>query len=306
MEFKNVEHVNPNELILNDEKFNILGTPKNYDELYNSIRQENILTPLLINESNIVISGNLRLIIALDLCLETVPVIYVNIHESDMVTILNTDINREKLLSEKLKIYFRLRIKYPIKKGVRTDINEKQKKDKKEFDELNPLTEHTEKGIKSMLKHSTPDQIINTAQKCEQECKNVKLPMVTEKLTSKLNQNDIGVNSKMESSIDYEQVFKNEGLKEFVNQVNENGGSIFVTNVVSSKDWKLINIMKNVGLILLTFKQITNNNYTYHFIFMKSSNPPLKHLDLFRNMTVVKSPTDISNISIEVNHRLAS
>ena len=55
----------------------------------------------------------------------------------------------------------------------------------------------------------------------------------------------------MESSIDYEHVFKHEGLKEFVNQVNENGGSIFVTNVGSSKDWKLINSMKKVGLIAI-------------------------------------------------------
>jgi hypothetical protein len=306
MEFKNVKHVNPNELILNDEKFNILGTPKNYDELYNSIRQENILTPLLINESNIVISGNLRLIIALDLCLETVPVIYVNIHESDMVTILNTDINREKLLSEKLKIYFMLRKKYPIKKGVRTDLNKKQYEDKKEIEKLNPLKEHTEKGVRSMLKFSTPDQIIDSAQECERECENVKLPMVTKKLTSKLNQNDNGVNPKMESSIDYEKVFKNEGLREFVNQVNENGGAIFVTNVGSSKDWKLIQNMKKVGLILYTLKQITNNCYTYHFIFMKSSNPPVKHLDLHRNMTIVKSPSEISIISIDLNHRLAS
>jgi hypothetical protein len=306
MEFKNVEHVNPNELIINDEKFNILGTPKNYDELYNSIGQEGILTPLLINESNIVISGNIRLMIALDLCLESVPVIYVSIHESDMVTILNTDINREKSLSEKLKIYFMLREKYPIKKGGRTDINEKQNKDKKEFEKLNPLTEHTEKGVKSMLKYSTPGQIIDTAQKCERECKNVKLPMVTKKLTSKLNQNDIGVNSKMESSIDYEHVFKNEGLKEFVNQVNENGGSIFVTNVGSSKDWKLINNMKKVGLILYTFNQITNNSYTYHFVFMKSSNPPVKHLDLSINMRVVKYLTDISNEGIDMNYRIAS
>ena len=110
----------------------------------------------------------------------------------------------------------------------------------------------------------------------------------------------------MESSIDYEHVFKHEGLKEFVNQVNENGGSIFVTNVGSSKDWKLIQNMKKVGLILYTLKQITNNCYTYHFIFMKSSNPPVKHLDLHRNMTIVKSPSEISIISIDLNHRLAS
>jgi hypothetical protein len=129
--------------------------------------------------------------------------------------------------------------------------------------------------------------------------------MVTEKLTSKLNQNDIGVNSKMESSIDYEQVFKNEGLKEFVNQVNENGGSIFVTNVGSSKDWKLIHNMKKVGLILYTYKQIINNCYTYHFVFMKSSNPPVKHLDLSINMRVVKYLTDIANGGIDMNCRIA-
>jgi hypothetical protein len=306
MEFKNVEHVNPNELILNDEKFNILGTPKNYDELYNSIGQEGILTPLLINQSNIVISGNIRLIIALDLCLKSVPVIYVNIHESDMVTILNTDINREKSLSEKLTIYFMLKEKSRIYKGVRTDIDEDLKKEKQIFQELNPLTEHGVKCTHEILKEFSESQIVEATKECENDYKNVKFTDVSRKLRGKLHKNSEEINPKMESSIEYEQVIKNERLKEFVKEVNENGGSIFVTNVVSSKDWKLINKMKNVGLILLTFKQITNNNYTYHFIFYKSSNPPLKHLDLFRNMTVVKSPTDISNICIDFNFRLAS
>jgi hypothetical protein len=306
MEFKNVEHVNPNELIFNDEKFNILGTPKNYDELYNSIGQEGILTPLLINESNVVISGNIRLMIALELNLELVPVNYVNIHESDMVKILSTDIYREKSLSEQLTIYFMLKEKSRISKGVRTDIDEDLKKEKQKFQELVPLTEHGVKCTHEMKKEYSESQIVEATKECEKECKNVKFTDVSRKLRSKFHKNSDEINPKMESSIEYEHVIKNERLKEFVKEVNENGGSIFVTNVVSSKDWKLINIMKNVGLILLTFKQITNNNYTYHFIFMKSSNPPLKHLDLFRNMTVVKSPTDISNISIEVNHRLAS
>jgi len=306
MEFKNVKHVNPNELILNAEKFNILGIPKNYDELYNSIRQKDILTPLLINESNIVISGNLRLMIALDLCLETVPVIYVNIHQSDMVTILNTDFNREKSLSEKLKIYFMLRKKYPIKKGVRTDLNKKQYEDKKEIEKLNPLTEHGVKCTHEILKEFSPSQVLEAAKECEKERENVKFPDIHRKLRSKIHENIDGINSKMESSIDYEYVFKHEGLKEFVNQVNENGGSIFVTNVGSSKDWKLIQNMKKVGLILYTFKQITNNCYTYHFIFMKSSNPPVKHLDLSINMRVLKSRTDISNEGIDMNYRIAS
>lgn len=305
MEFKNVKHVNPNELILNDEKFNILGIPKNYDELYNSIRQENILTPLLINESNIVISGNLRLMIALDLCLETVPVIYVNIHQSDMVTILNTDFNREKSLSEKLTIYFILKEKSRISQGVRPDIDEDLKKEKQKLLELNPLTEHGVKCTHEILKEFSPSQVLEAAKECEKERENVKFPDIYRKLRSKIHENIDGINSKMESSIDYEQVFKHEGLKEFVNQVNENGGSIFVTNVGSSKDWKLIHNMKKAGLILYTFQQITNNCYTYHFVFMKSSNPPVKHLDLSINMRVVKYLTDIANGGIDMNCRIA-
>jgi hypothetical protein len=223
-----------------------------------------------------------------------------------MVTILNTDINREKLLSEKLTIYFILKEKSRISQGVRPDIDEDLKKEKQKLLELNQLTEHGVKCTHEILKEFSPSQVLEAAKECEKERENVKFPDILRKLRSKIHENIDGVNSKMESSIDYEQVFKNEGLKEFVNQVNENGGSIFVTNVGSSKDWKLIQNMKKVGLILYTLKQITNNCYTYHFIFMKSSNPPVKHLDLYRNMTVVKSPSEISIISIDLNHRLAS
>jgi len=288
--FKNTQLIDPKKLILNDEKFSILGKCKNYEELYESIKNEGVLTPLLVNESNVVISGNLRLCIALELNLTLVPITYTNVEESDIVKMLHTDIYREKTMTEKLMIYFVLKEKYQIPRGGRTDLNQELKEKKKLFDDFNPFSVHQTKTINGYLEDYTPEQIKDSFQKIEGNGTVVKIPMVTKDLKNK--QSEVS-NYKEEThptpkpvfnlhnylTIDYEKIFKLENLRTEVSHIQMIGGSVFISNVPTDKDWKLIKQMKMIGLILYTFKCISIDNYTYHFVFVKSEVPPVKQLE---------------------------
>jgi hypothetical protein len=294
--FESTKLVNPNELLVNDEKLTILGRSKNYSEIYDSIEKQGIITPLLVNKSNYVISGNLRLIIALELNMDSIPVNYVNIDESDMVTILNTDITREKTLKEKLIMYFILRDKYHITQGCRTDLDSDKKEQKTEFDKNQPLTVNDKRILKRLREIYTEDEILNAIDDVKLSGKKVSLFNVEKYLKDKKSkiQTDNG-NKKSDESKDSEvldtntnKIFKKElgltleynksldkaTLKQEVNKLRINGGSLFITKVPRDRDWSLNRKMLGVGMMLYTFRQTSQTMYTYHFIFMKSNTPP--------------------------------
>lgn len=288
--FKNTQLIDPKSLILNDEKFSILGKCKNYDELYESIKNEGILTPLLVNESNVVISGNLRLCIALELNLKMVPITYTNIEESNIIKMLHTDIYREKTMTEKLMIYFILKEKYQIPRGGRTDLNEELKQKKKLFDEFNPFSVHQTKTINGYLEDYTPGQIKDSFQEIEDTGKVIKIPMVTNYLKEKHSIVPKDIEEKYTTpkpvfnlndhlTIDYEKIFKLENFITEVSHIQMIGGSVFISNVPKDKDWKLIKEMKTIGLILYTFKCVSIDNFTYQFVFSKSDKPPVKQIE---------------------------
>ena len=288
--FKNTQYIDPKKLILNVEKFSVLGKCKNYEELYKSIENEGIITPLLVNESNTVISGNLRLCIALELNLKMVPITYTNIEESNIIKMLHTDIYREKTMTEKLMIYFFLKEKYQIPRGGRTDLNQELKVKKKLFDEFNPFSVHQTKTINGYLEDYTPGQIKDSFQEIEDTGKVIKIPMVTNYLKEKHSIVPKDIEEKYPTpkpvfnlndhlTIDYGNIFKLENLKDEVSHIQVIGGSVFISNVPKDKDWKLIKEMKTIGLILYTFKCVSIDNYTYHFVFVKSEVPPVKQLE---------------------------
>ncbi len=299
--FEKTKYINPNNLSINKEKFTILGRSKNYGEMCDSIRNQGILTPLLVNKSNTVISGNLRLIIALELNMKLVPVNYVNIDESNMVTLLHTDVTREKTLSEKLNMYFILREKYEITQGSRTDRNEKKKEQKKEFDEKQPLSEYEEKIIKKLSKSYSREEIIYVIKELEISGEKVKLSTVVKKLNEKKSNNQpdnengqTGISNetenlednekdvfkkKLELTINYYLLFDLNNLKEEVSELNVDGGSVFITNVDKDRDWKLNKKMFEVGMMLYTFKETAQNTFIYHFIFTKSNTTPMKQIE---------------------------
>ncbi len=285
--FKDTQFIDPKKLKLNVEKFEILGKCKNYDELYESIKKEGIITPLLVNESNDVISGNLRLCIALELNLKAVPITYTDVEKSDIFKMLHTDIYREKTMTEKLMIYFILKEKYQIPKGGRTDLNQKLKEKKKFFDEFNPFSVHQTKTINNFCEDYSPEQVKEVSQELYQTEKVVKLPLLKKILEEKYPKDKKEADTTQKPvfnindhiTFDYKQIFKLESLRTVVNHLQVKGGSVFITNVSTDEDWNLIKEMKKTGLILYTFKCISIDNYTYHFVFIKSDVPPVKQLE---------------------------
>lgn len=298
--FETTKFVNPNELIINDEKFKNLGKSKNYGEIYDSIDKQGVITPLLVNKSNYVISGNLRLLIALELNMESIPVNFVNIDETDMVTILNTDVTREKTLKEKLIMYFILRDKCHITQGCRTDRNPEKKEQKREFDKKQPLTVNDKRILKRLQNHLTKNEIIDAIDDINLSGKKVSLYNVEKSLneTKSKNQIDDGnkksddqnqsenketkksVRKKLGLTIVYNKSIESTTLKQQINNLNNNGGSLFLTNVPRDRDWRLNRKMLEVGMMLYTIKQTSQSMYTYHFIFLKSNTPPSKQIEV--------------------------
>jgi hypothetical protein len=93
-----------NSLVMNEIAQKIYSTPKNYELIRQSIIDNGIIQPLLVNEEdNMIISGNLRYSIAKKLKMTYVPVVKVKIGEgqniNDLLILSNTQ--REKSLLDK-------------------------------------------------------------------------------------------------------------------------------------------------------------------------------------------------------------
>ena len=131
-----ITQVNPSILIPNKTKIDIYQRPENYDEIKLNIEKNGILEPLLVNKNtNVLISGNLRLQIAIELGLELIPVIFQTVNEQEMdVKSISTNQQRVKSYSDILKEIEFFEKQYPIKKGQRTDLNPELKIIKEERD----------------------------------------------------------------------------------------------------------------------------------------------------------------------------
>lgn len=117
--------VAPSILIPNKTKLEIYQEPANYEEIKSNILEHGILEPLLVNkETNVIISGNLRLQIALELDLKEVPVVFKEVKEKEMdVKAISTNQQRVKSYYDILKEIEFYEQHYRIRKGQRTDLN---------------------------------------------------------------------------------------------------------------------------------------------------------------------------------------
>ena len=123
-----VKWVNPFELKQSKEVANLYSLPENYEIIKENISKVGILTPLSVIEG-VVVSGNLRLRIAVELGQMLVPVIYLpkqNISAKLMA--VSYAQQRIKKYSEILEEYEILEAEYPVGKGCRTDLNPELKK----------------------------------------------------------------------------------------------------------------------------------------------------------------------------------
>lgn len=127
-----------------------LDKPTNYDDIKNSIKSYGIIEDLLVDpNTNVVISGNIRLRIALELGIKKVPVIYRKYDTKSIATIsINSNQQRQKSLIELSNELDYLNEFYPIGQGARPDKDE-DKRINKEIREK-ALNGHTKDKIEKL------------------------------------------------------------------------------------------------------------------------------------------------------------
>ena len=130
-----VEYVKPETIFRNEELGKVYNLPENYPAIRENIKELGIITPLIVNSNNLVIvSGNLRHAICIELGIPLIPVFFVDIQDDLQLVSLSSNLHREKTTMEKyneMKLYKSL---FSIKKGQRTDLNPDLQKLKEERD----------------------------------------------------------------------------------------------------------------------------------------------------------------------------
>ena len=133
--FSGVEFVTPQSINRNVELGKIYNLPENYLAIRENIKELGIITPLIVNSNNmIIVSGNLRHAICIELGIPLIPVYFVDIEDDLQLVSLSSNLHREKSAMEKyreMKLYKTL---FGIKKGDRTDLNSDLQKLKEERD----------------------------------------------------------------------------------------------------------------------------------------------------------------------------
>ena len=134
-------NVDPTTLIENQVVTEIYTVTENYQSILENIKAMGVLEPLLVDENNVVISGNLRRQIAIELGIKSVPVIVrynggLDTNALKLKAVSHAQ-QRIKTYSQLLKEYEILKELYPVKKGERTDKDPAKKANKEKRDSLN-------------------------------------------------------------------------------------------------------------------------------------------------------------------------
>jgi hypothetical protein len=134
-------YLDPKTLIINEKINAIYGTPPNYDDIRDNIKAFGIIQPIIVNRSTLeVISGNLRLKVALELGKTEVPVVYC---ELEMVQLMNyafsSNVQREKSLFDKYNEMKFIESYFKVSQGSRTDLNPQLMEESELKKQLNSL-----------------------------------------------------------------------------------------------------------------------------------------------------------------------
>jgi DNA modification methylase len=131
-----VSWVNPTTLQTNTVAASLYSIPENYETIKENIRIKGILEPLIVS-GDVIVSGNLRHRIALELGIDLVPVIFTDESEpNDEMTIVSHAQQRIKSFQEVLAEYEILEKAYKPGQGCRTDKDEVKRKHKKILEEF--------------------------------------------------------------------------------------------------------------------------------------------------------------------------
>lgn len=132
-----VVYLDPNLLTLNQLGVNTYSTPQNYNEIKENILQLGVIQPILVNKNYQVISGNLRVQIALELGIEEVPVVFIDITEQEMdMVFISTNFQREKSIMDKYHEHQLINKIFSVVQGSRTDLNPQLKEEKEKKDQM--------------------------------------------------------------------------------------------------------------------------------------------------------------------------
>ena len=117
--------IDPNLLIPNHEIEEIYGTPKNYEDIKINIQSFGIIQPIIVNKSTYeVLSGNLRLKVALELNLKEVPILFCELDTATLMRLaISTNVHREKTLLNMYNELVFIDSFFNISKGSRTDLD---------------------------------------------------------------------------------------------------------------------------------------------------------------------------------------
>lgn len=153
--------VDPNQLKENEVSKKLYSIPENYDMMKENIRQFGILEPLIVTD-DVVESGNLRLQIAKELGLESVPVIYQAKKDikAEILAVSHGQ-QRVKKYSEILAEYEILDAEFPVGKGCRTDLDPSKKNnaEKKKALNISKAKLNNLRNIKALAKELYSDNI---------------------------------------------------------------------------------------------------------------------------------------------------
>jgi hypothetical protein len=272
---KTVIYLSPSDLKSNDDKRTILSsTPKNYENIKSNIEKYGIIEPLIVDkETYIVISGNVRLKISIELGLSEVPVIFSD-KPFDMVMSLSTDITREKTLKEKYLIHEFMVKQLQIKQGQRSDLFPEKKENLKIIEENSPLTKSLVNKYNRLKKHYGEEKAKEILEKIEKGLTTFNQEM--EKLKDRSSRPVKKDNDRFEiPHFNVEKVVKLNSLfdddsKDKINQLTKDG-SVIVCSDSTKSYFEFYNKVREFKLEI--FYQYTDRNGVvfYHLIFKGSS-----------------------------------
>ena len=174
------EFVKPQSIFRNIELDNLYRLPKNYEMIRENISTMGIIYPIIVDSNtNTIVSGNLRHMIALELGLPLVPVIFIHLTDDMRLVSLSSNVQREKSSMDKYREMELYKTLFPLKKGNRTDLNPVFK----------VLKDEREKGLSSIPK-DTQNKLNSIGLMCEEL-----FPDEPKKLVEYFNEIDNGKSS---------------------------------------------------------------------------------------------------------------
>lgn len=228
-----IEYVSPNSITRNVEIEKLYLIPKNYEMLKENISVMGIITPLIVNSfNNVIISGNLRHIIALELELPLIPVFFIHLTDDMCLVSLSSNIHRVKSSMDTYKEMELYKSIFPIKRGQRTDL----------FPELKELKTERDKILKNTPK-DTQNKLNSIGIMCEEL-----YPNKPEKLEEFFSEIDDGKSSLNKVYKKVKQLHIKSKCKLDVDGGDYKNGSITIYNKSSEKMEELEDESVNVSI----------------------------------------------------------